>query len=188
MPSVPRHLLIVPTRPKISLGKIQIKSREQMEQYLSHYSVEELRQAGELWKQYAGHKTLIDFAANEKKVIHLAQHEHEDKMTISGWIGVDLDGTLAHYDGWKGADYIGDPVLKMVERVKKWLADGVTVKIFTARVSLDEIAESQAKLIQDWCEKHIGARLDVTCKKDFSMIELWDDRAIQVQINTGERI
>ena len=21
---------------------------------------------------------------------------------MSGWIGVDLDGTLAHYDGWKG--------------------------------------------------------------------------------------
>ncbi len=21
---------------------------------------------------------------------------------MSGWIGVDLDGTLAHYDGWNG--------------------------------------------------------------------------------------
>jgi len=26
-----------------------------------------------------------------------------------GWVGVDLDGTLAHYDGWKGADHIGEP-------------------------------------------------------------------------------
>lgn len=27
-----------------------------------------------------------------------------------GWIGVDLDGTLAEYHGWKGVDHIGPPV------------------------------------------------------------------------------
>lgn len=41
-----------------------------------------------------------------------------------GWIGVDLDGTLAHYDGWKGADHIGEPIPAMVERVKQWLSEG----------------------------------------------------------------
>lgn len=36
--------------------------------------------------------------------------------TFKGWIGVDLDGTLAEYDGWKGPDEIGAPVEPMVER------------------------------------------------------------------------
>jgi len=122
-------------------------------------------------------------------------------MTNSGWIGVDLDGTLAEYDGWKGETHIGAPIPVMVERVKGWLAEGKTVKIFTARVCVtgrfseesqrfadQEFADDQVKFIQDWCEEHIGQRLEVTCIKDFMMIELWDDRCVQVRINTGERV
>ena len=40
---------------------------------------------------------------------------------MKGWIGVDLDGTLAHYDKWRGVEHIGKPVPVMLERVKKWL-------------------------------------------------------------------
>ena len=50
-----------------------------------------------------------------------------------GHILVDLDGTLAIYNGYVGPTHIGEPVPKMLERVKSWLADGKTVKIFTAR-------------------------------------------------------
>lgn len=116
------------------------------------------------------------------------------------WIGVDLDGTLAFYDGWNGENSIGDPIPRMVDRVKKWISEGKEVRIFTARVSMKggysleshrfadkEFIENQTKIIQDWCELHIGKRLDVTCEKDFSMIELWDDRAVQVVVNSGER-
>jgi hypothetical protein len=102
---------------------------------------------------------------------------------VSAWIGVDLDGTLAYYDGYKGG--IGAPIAPMVERVKAWLAKGKTVKIFTARMVLHDEHHDIAGPIQDWCEKHIGERLEVTNVKDFSMIELWDDRAVQVKINTG---
>ena len=38
-----------------------------------------------------------------------------------GWIGVDLDGTLAIYTGWKGCDHVGEPIPPMVERVKAGL-------------------------------------------------------------------
>lgn len=31
-----------------------------------------------------------------------------------GWIGVDLDGILAHYDKWISATYIGEPIPEMV--------------------------------------------------------------------------
>lgn len=108
-----------------------------------------------------------------------------------GWIGVDLDGTLAEYDGWKGINHIGEPIPLMLFRVKNWLAQGKTVKIFTARVGPQREVENilQAHTaIKDWCIKHIGQSLDITATKDFSMVELWDDRAIQVEENTGKRI
>jgi hypothetical protein len=121
-------------------------------------------------------------------------------MTVSGWIGVDLDGTLAEYHGWNGGE-IGAPVPAMVERVKKWLADGVKVKIFTARVGWgggysevskasdtpDFIAE-QTQAIEAWCEQHIGQKLEVTAVKDWACVEIWDDRCVQVVPNTGERV
>ena len=45
-------------------------------------------------------------------------------MSNNGWIGVDLDGTLAYYDGWQGIDHIGEPILPMLNRVTKWLEQG----------------------------------------------------------------
>lgn len=104
----------------------------------------------------------------------------------NGWIGVDLDGTLAKYDGWKGIDHIGAPIPKMVERIKKWRQDGKEVRVFTARIAAPQ--PLVVRYIEDWCIEHIGEALPITNQKDFSMIELWDDRAIQVTINTGERV
>lgn len=125
-------------------------------------------------------------------------------MSMKGWIGVDLDGTLAEYDGWKGVDHIGRPIVPMVERVKKWLEEGKQVKIFTARVypvgvarfGLTEFEYTERmmealqahKFIRDWCIEHIGKELPITCVKDFAMIELWDDRAVQVEANTGKPV
>lgn len=59
-----------------------------------------------------------------------------------GWIGIDLDATLAHW-GTKDPHtsyvhydvlVIGPPILKMVERVKALIAEGKDVRIFTARI------------------------------------------------------
>lgn len=128
------------------------------------------------------------------------------------WIGVDLDGTLAHYEGYRGPEHIGEPVPAMRERVMRWLAEGREVRIFTARVfplihvpagpenplhggvalgcSRDRIDEAwaAAKAIRAWCETNVGQALPVTCVKDYSMIELYDDRAVQVRPNTGELV
>lgn len=100
----------------------------------------------------------------------------------SAWLAVDLDGTLAYYDDWKGIEHIGEPVPLMLNRVKEWIADGKTVKIFTARACG---GEHQINLIQDWCEKHGLPRLEVTNVKDFRMARLYDDRCVQVIENTG---
>lgn len=101
-----------------------------------------------------------------------------------GWIGVDLDGTLAFYEGWQGADQIGAPIPAMVDRVKRWLADGQDVRIFTARITTGE--DHIRQFIDDWVVTNIGVSLPITNVKDFGMIELWDDRAVQVARNTGE--
>ena len=112
-------------------------------------------------------------------------------MRDGGWIGVDLDGTLAHYEGWKSPQHIGEPIAPMVERVKLWLAAGKTVKIFTARVHghgmplIGGGVEDAITPIKAWCLKHIGQELEVTNVKDFGLIELWDDRCVQVEANTG---
>jgi hypothetical protein len=109
---------------------------------------------------------------------------------MGGWWGVDLDGTLASYGGWKGKSTIGEPLQPMVERIRNWLAQGKEVKIFTARVSrgsasAEEIAK-EITFIQDWLERECKLpRLPVTAEKDYAMIELWDDRCIQVEFNTG---
>lgn len=98
------------------------------------------------------------------------------------WIGVDLDGTLAFHDGTSvDPNHVGDPIPLMLKRVKEWIAQGITVKIFTARAEYPEMVTP----IQDWCERNGLPRLEVTRQKDFQMVQLWDDRAIQVLPNTG---
>jgi hypothetical protein len=72
----------------------------------------------------------------------------------------------------------------MAFRVRKWLADGKDVRIFTARATVAE----QVAPVQAWTLLHFGAVLPVVCAKDFGMVELWDDRAIQVEPNTGRRM
>ncbi len=111
-------------------------------------------------------------------------------MADKSWTGVDLDGTLAYYEGWKGADHIGPPVPKMLERVQRWLAKGRNVRIFTARVSPKKGLEAHISriAIQGWLLLHVGQELPIVCEKDPWMIELWDDRAVQVVKNTGERV
>ena len=107
---------------------------------------------------------------------------------MSGWIAVDLDGTLA-YHGGTVVEGIGEPIGPMLNRVKAWLKEGREVRIFTARASIEDplIALEMEGEINDWCRLHIGQTLPITCKKDFGMIELWDDRAVGVIPNTGLR-
>jgi hypothetical protein len=109
---------------------------------------------------------------------------------MSGWTGVDLDGTLAMHGGG-AAGAIGPPVPAMLARVKDWIAEGRDVRIFTARVAsvnpTDLIDEARAA-IAAWCLEHVGCVLPVTAEKDYGMIILYDDRCVQVEANTGRLI
>lgn len=107
---------------------------------------------------------------------------------MDGWIGVDLDGTLAHYDEWVSVDHIGEPIEPMRARVLAWLMQGRDVRIFTARVSDPAVADQAREAIDRWCEEHLGRTLPITNQKDYGMVELWDDRCVQVVTNEGRRV
>jgi hypothetical protein len=139
----------------------------------------------------------------EELVVKLSDHERGLQRAMENdqkaWVGVDLDGTLAHWDGYVAYDSIGDPIPAMVQRVSRWLELGIRVKVVTAR--LHDHGERYCKLssrwygrphvinaVHRWCVDNIGMAMEVTCSKDEHMIELWDDRAVQVITNTGRTL
>lgn len=108
----------------------------------------------------------------------------ESAMDATPWIGVDLDGTLAKFGMWSGFGHVGKPVKPMLQRVRQWLDDGYRVKIFTARASIPEAIPP----VKKWLRKHKLGDLEVTNKKDFALIEIWDDRCVHVIANQGRPI
>lgn len=110
-----------------------------------------------------------------------------------GWIAVDLDDTLAYtLPGKYDPSEIGPPIKPMLHRVQRWLREGREVRLFTARVAPNGTTKRQADIDAfmaswpAWSMKHLGQVLVVTCIKDPSCIELWDDKARQVRPGTGE--
>ncbi len=95
---------------------------------------------------------------------------------------VDLDGTLAEYHGNWG-EPIGAPIHKMLTRVYKWRAAGRKVVLFTARAE----EKGQIPIIRKWLEPLGLEDMEITNKKTLDVVEYWDDRAVQVIPNTGER-
>lgn len=122
-----------------------------------------------------------------------------------GWIGFDLDGTLAKYDGWHGIDHIGEPVKPMVELIQKLHYQGRRVKILTARIAPRSLEDGTvgeqyitvpngdggacrqyaSQYIRDWCHFNLGFVPEIVYAKDHLMIDLYDDRVKQVEPNTG---
>lgn len=122
--------------------------------------------------------------------------EYKNFNKETDWMGVDFDGTLHLRPRDKPLTVLGPPLQPMVDLVKEWLANGMKVKIFTARASNVGLAigpngrepEKQVALIEEWCEKYVGQKLEVTCEKDGFMYQLYDDRAVCVEHNTGNII
>lgn len=126
------------------------------------------------------------FNGSTKKPLAASMLESEGD---DSWHGVDFDGTLAHYDKWRGPSHVGEPIRRTVAYVKDLLRKGEKVKVFTARAN-GEGAEEAVAAIKDWCRKHIGKELPVTCEKDQNMVSLRDDKLDlqKVEMNTGRLI
>ena len=101
-----------------------------------------------------------------------------------GWIGVDLDGTLAYYDNNSSIEKVGPPIPDMLALVKKMINNNIRVKIFTARATDPE----QLPIIRKWLKTNNLPELEITNIKDYYMLKLYDDRCVQVERNTGRLI
>jgi hypothetical protein len=113
-------------------------------------------------------------------------------VTRHTYIGVDFDGTLATHPHPPNFE-LGSPVTVMVERVKRWLKQGIEVRIITARAAVfesedycDSDVEKAISDIQYWCYCNISPqKFTVQAHKDFGMVALWDDLAVSVCQDTG---
>lgn len=100
----------------------------------------------------------------------------------------DFDGTVCTFHGWRGQLVLGEPIPRMVARIKRLLAEGDEVFIYTARLNDDPALadagnEATIAAIQAWCKLHVGQELPVHQKRMFE--RLYDDMAVQVVQNTG---
>jgi hypothetical protein len=103
-------------------------------------------------------------------------------------IAVDLDGTLAFYDHFRGISHIGEPIPAAVQRLTNAVLEGHEVWIFTARACSKQTPtdlEEAIGAIRRWCMKHFGEAFPITADKDWGFTEFWDDRAVQFRKNTG---
>ena len=100
-------------------------------------------------------------------------------------IAVDLDGTLAHYDSWKGIDHIGPVVPEVANAMELAQREGADIWIFTSRVSDPADAEQAGKVVHNWLVKNNFQFEGITAVKHKFFTEFWDDRAVQVIRNSG---
>lgn len=129
------------------------------------------------------------------------------------WVGVDLDGTTLTYDNWVGWNVFGRPIEPMIDRIRAWIAAGIEVRIVTARIGLPFAVQDGKPIyskelknkclvtgklysdhmmqiaVQDALEQIACLpRLVVQCYKEVTMMEFYDDRAIQMVPNTGRTL
>ena len=68
---------------------------------------------------------------------------NEKKMKV---IAIDLDGTLAKYEGWQGEEIIGSPIAGAVDFTHSLRVMGWTIIIFTTRYSTE--------IVRNWLVSH----------------------------------
>lgn len=105
-------------------------------------------------------------------------------MSKQKTIAVDLDGTLARYDGWRGIDHIGDPLPGAAEFVRRLRQLG-RVMIYTTRCTSEVRGDDRGDpgelrdRIANWCNAH-GIEFDEiwTGQGKPLYAALVDDRAV----------
>jgi hydroxymethylpyrimidine pyrophosphatase-like HAD family hydrolase len=60
-------------------------------------------------------------------------------------VAFDFDGVIAKYDGFKGADVVGEPRKEVVEAIRQLKRDGHTIIIYSTRSN---------ELLKNYCDKH----------------------------------
>lgn len=102
-------------------------------------------------------------------------------------IALDFDGTISEYHGWHGdQSTVGKPIPAMVEHVKRWLAKGYKVSIFTARLSHSHEESLMAiAAIHKFLRECGLPELPITCMKMWYFSHFIDDKAFHAVKNVG---
>ena len=94
-------------------------------------------------------------------------------------ICIDLDGTLAGYDGWKGADHFGAPLPGAREALAGLRARGWRIIIFTTRGDREKVGAYLRRhgLMFDYINEHPDQPAGTNPGKPFAHVYV-DDRAV----------
>ncbi len=109
-------------------------------------------------------------------------------ITKKPHIALDFDRTLARRtDEDLDIDRVGEPILRMVENVRGWLAQGYDITIFTARLGHDSVEENerQEQLIRRFLARQNLPQFPITATKKNYFDFFVDDKAIPVTENQG---
>jgi len=107
------------------------------------------------------------------------------------YIYVDFDDTLCR-GPFKSIIQCGEPVEGMCAKIKKVLEHGkYGIKVFSARFdSTKSKTETNmaVKVVQAWLYKQFGlqaSQIQCTANKGMDCVEIWDNRAVGVEDETG---
>ena len=113
---------------------------------------------------------------------------------MSKTVCVDLDATLAHYEGWRGEDHIGPPRPGARDFMAALRARGLRAVVFTTRVKADvpdrppgETPDTLAVRVVAWLDANGIPHDGVYTGQGKPMAAAYvDDRAVAVPSNPGE--
>lgn len=101
-------------------------------------------------------------------------------------VAIDLDGTLARYDGWKGIEHIGEPLLGARKLCQAIRDAGYRICVFTTRFNTEGTRDiTRAKqVVVDWLTLHQIPYDDLWDQVGKPMAVAYiDDRALKVTPN-----
>lgn len=98
-----------------------------------------------------------------------------------GYVAFDFDKTIAVRNSGDSIFKAGAPIRAMVDLMKKYLSEGRKVKVLTARKG-----ELQQRPVVKFLKDNGFPPLEVINCKDSNLDILYDDKCIQVELNTGE--
>ena len=114
--------------------------------------------------------THVDVSVPHTKGLPMTdENKFGEEVESAQWIGVDLDGTLAEAEPWRGFEYIGKPVPMMMKRLRIWIDMGYRVKIVTARAQNPDLAIPP---IRQWLKNQGLPELEITNAKAVSYTHL----------------
>jgi hypothetical protein len=79
---------------------------------------------------------------------------------------------------------VGRPVKAILKRIRAWREAGWEVRLITARACDPDCLPE----VRKWLKRRKLTDMPITNRVDRYCVEIWDDRAIQVERNTGNPV